>query len=79
MTESEWSNIKPHTIERNYKQPDYEELLRTKAYIDERSRREWREKYGEVHEEYVTIQTQVFIDDVSSLNMTVRGVTDASC
>jgi hypothetical protein len=65
MTESEWSDIKPHTIEGNYQRPDYEEILRTKAYIDERSRREWHEEYGEVHEEYVTVQTQVFVDDVS--------------
>ena len=65
MTESESSNIKPHTIQGYYQRPNHEELLRTKAYIDERSRREWREKYGEMHEEYVTVQTQVFVDDVS--------------
>lgn len=46
-------------------QPTYGQLLETKAYIDERSRREWREQYGEFHEEYVTVQTQVTVDDVS--------------
>jgi hypothetical protein len=79
MTKSKRSDIKPHTIEGNYKQPDYEELLRTKAYIDERSRREWREKYGEVHEEYVTVQTQVFVDDVSLSNTVMKSSTDALC
>lgn len=67
MTESGWSITKPHTVEANVARLSHEQMLRTKAYIDERARRGWREKYGEVHEEYVTVQTQVFLDDVSRL------------
>lgn len=65
MTEIETTRIELKTIKGGIKPPTYDGLLRTKAYIDERSRKEWREKYGEIHEEYVTVQTQVTVDDVS--------------
>lgn len=65
MSGSEWSSLKAHELPGKYARPNQEGLLRTKAYIDERARREWREKYGVIHEDYVTVQTQVFLDDVS--------------
>jgi hypothetical protein len=61
----------PHTVPGKFRRPTYEELLSTKASIDERARKEWREKHGEIHEEYVTIKTQVYLDDVSRFPVSV--------
>lgn len=55
----------PHVEHADVRPPTYDDLVRTKAYIDKRARDEWREQYGEVHEKYVTVQSQVSVDDVS--------------
>jgi hypothetical protein len=55
----------PHVELADVRPPAYDDLVRTKAYIDKRARDEWRQQYGEVHEEYVTVQSQVSVDDVS--------------
>jgi hypothetical protein len=57
--------IIPHIMTAPVMPRNQEQLLQAKEYIDNRSRKEWLEKYGEFHEEYITIQTQVYFDDVS--------------
>jgi hypothetical protein len=56
-----------HVVLAEVRPPTNDDLVRTKVYIDKRARDEWRQQYGEVHEEYVTVQSQVSVDDVSGL------------
>ena len=66
MAESEEPKGDPVILPQNYKRPDEQGLLQIKNQIDEGARAEWREEYGEIHEQYVIQKTRVYIDKVSS-------------